>query len=161
MKTHTLPALLIALLIPAAFTASADDKAEQIAVIVNRSSALTDLSSAELVKYFKVQKTKISDGSKLTLVAQDVGRPERNAVLSKVYAMSEDEYSRYFLQATFTGAVAAAPKALPNGGAVIKFVEETPGAISYVRASEATEAVKVVKIDGKAPGDAGYPLVMK
>lgn len=158
MKLFSLNLWLGLLLASAAY---ADGKDDQIAVIVDRASSLAEVSSADLAKYFKVQKSKAPDGTKLTLVQQAVGRPEREAVLSKIYAMNEGEYSKYFLQATFTGAVAAAPRALPSGAAVLKFVGENPGTLSYVRASEVTDAVKVVKIDGKAPGDTGYPLTIK
>ena len=46
-----------------------------------------------------------------------------------------------------------------TGVAVAKqFVSVTPGAISYIRASDADDSVKVVKVDGHAPGEAGYAL---
>jgi hypothetical protein len=42
--------------------------------------------------------------------------------------------------------------------AVLNLVAVIPGAVSFVRASMVTPVVKILKIDGKAPGDAGYPL---
>ena len=137
------------------------DKANEIAIVVNKASVLDNVSKADLVRYMKVQKTKTPDGTKLVLVMQDEGRPERVAMLEKVYAMSDSELGRYFLQATFTGAIAAAPKSLPDGAGVIKFVAANPGGIGYVRASEADDSVKIVKVDGKAPGEDGYPITIK
>ena len=139
----------------------AGDKANEIAIVVNKASVLDTVTKADLVKYMKVQKTKTPDGTKLVLVMQDEGRPERAAMLEKVYAMSDSELGRYFLQATFTGAIAAAPKSLPDGAGVIKFVAGNPGGIGYVRASEVDDSVKIVKVDGKAPGDDGYPITIK
>ena len=37
----------------------------------------------------------------------------------------------------------------------------SPGAITYLRASDVDPSVKVLKVDGKAPGEAGYPLKIK
>ncbi|HWA85618.1 MAG TPA: hypothetical protein VG710_05300 [Opitutus sp.] len=133
-------------------------RAADLAVVVNKTCGLDGVGAAELTKYFKAEKSKTPDGTKLVIVVQDVGRPERAAALKGIYKMSESEYSEYFVEATFTGAVAAAPKALPTGAAVKKFVAETPGGIGYIRDSDVDDTVKVVKIDGKSPGAADYPL---
>jgi hypothetical protein len=42
--------------------------------------------------------------------------------------------------------------------AVKAYVAQTPGAIAYIRASDADDSVKVLKVDGKSPGDADYGL---
>lgn len=136
-------------------------RAGDLAVVVNKASALSELSSADLAKYFKAEKSKTPDGTKLVIVMQDTGRPERDAALKGIYKMSESEYTDYFVEATFTGAAAAAPKALPSGGAVKKFIAETPGGIGYVLSTDADDSIKVLKIDGKAPGDADYKLKVK
>lgn len=142
-------------------TAFAQDKADQLAVIVGKSSKLEDISSADLQKYFKAEKGKTPDGTKIVIVMLDVGRPERDAALKGIYKLSENDYNDFFVSATFTGAVTAAPKALPSPAAMKKYVGDTPGAIGYLRASEATDEVKVLKIDGKSPGDPAYSLKMK
>jgi ABC-type phosphate transport system substrate-binding protein len=41
---------------------------------------------------------------------------------------------------------------------VLKFVASVPNAIGYVDASSADPNVRVLKIDGRAPGDPGYEL---
>ena len=158
MKVSFFSLLVCALLVP---LSRADDPAGALAVVVNKSVSLDDLSTVDLEKFFKMQKSKTTDGTRLTIVLQETGRPERAAMLGKVYKMGEGELGRYFLQATFTGAIAAAPKNLPDGAAVLKFVERTPGGLGYVRVSEVTDAVKVLKIDGKAPGTPGYLLAGK
>ena len=142
-------------------SARADDKADHLAIIVNKASKLDDVSSGDLQRYFKAEKNKTPDGTKLIIVMQDVGRPERDAALKGIYKMGESEYANFFVEATFTGAVTAAPKAYPSAAVVKKFVADNPGAIAYVRGSEADDTVKVLKVDGKSPGDADYKLKMK
>ncbi len=159
MRTR-LFSLVLGILI-AVTAARAADKAQHLAIVVNKNSSLTDISSGELAKYFRAERTKAPDGTKLVLVMQEAGRAERDAALREIFKMSDGEYNKYFLQATFTGAVSGAPKALSNSRAVLKFVNDTPGGLGYVKGDEADDTVKVLKIDGKAPGDAGYPLTCK
>jgi ABC-type phosphate transport system substrate-binding protein len=47
---------------------------------------------------------------------------------------------------------------LNSAAAVRQFVAATPGAIGYLLASDVDDSIKIVKVDGKAPGEAGYPL---
>jgi hypothetical protein len=162
MKTLVLKLLVCAgIVMSGAMGAPAQDKADQLAIIVNPASPLSDVSTADLQKYFKAEKTKTPDGIKVVIVMQEVGRPERDAALKLIYKMSEDEYSDYFVGQTFTGAVAAAPKTYRSVATIKKYVAETPGAIAYIRASDADDTVKVLKVSGKSPGDADYKLVMK
>jgi ABC-type phosphate transport system substrate-binding protein len=50
---------------------------------------------------------------------------------------------------------------MASSDALLNFVSSTPGAIGYVRASEANDSVKILKVDGVAPGDAAYKLKIK
>ncbi len=150
----------IALLL-GALEALGGDKSNAVAIVANPNSPLENVSLAELAKYIKLQKSKAPDGSKITVVYQEAGRPERQAVLDRVLQMSDADLGRYFLQATFTGAISAAPKALPDGESVARFIAATPGSMGYMRASEVGDAVKTIKVDGKSPGDEGYPIFIK
>ena len=151
---------LLSLALMAAFTAAADGAADHLAIIVSKSSPTDSLSGAELQKVFRAEKGKDSGGNKYIIVMQEAGQPARDAALRGIYKMTDSDYNKFFLQATFTGAVQAAPKAL-SAAAVKHFVAETPGAIGYVRADEVDDKVKVVKIDGHAPGEPDYKLTMK
>jgi len=149
---------LVVLALFGSMSLQAQDKAGALAIVVNKASALDDVASPLLQKYFKAEKTKAPDGTKLVIVMMDLGRPERDAALHTIYKMSESEYNDYFVGQTFTGAVAAAPKSFASPGLIKQFVAGNVGAISYLRASDADDTVKVLKVDGKLPGDAGYPL---
>ena len=39
-----------------------------------------------------------------------------------------------------------------------ELVVAIPGSISFINAQEVTDDVRVLKVDGKLPSDAGYPL---
>ena len=163
MKTFLikLPVAVVVLFLLGVLSASAQDKADQLAIIVGKSSSLSGVTTAELQKYFKAEKTKAPDGTKIIIVMQDAGHPERDAALHGIYKMSEAEYNDYFVGQTFTGAVQSAPKSYPSSAAVKTYVAATPGAIGYVRASDADDSVKTLTVDGKSPGSADYGLKMK
>ncbi len=139
----------------------ADDKAGDLAIIVNKASKLDTVSSADLARYFKAEKSKTPDGTKIALAMFAPDHPERAAALAGIYHMSEAEFADYFVEATFTGAVSAAPKALNSAAEVKAFVGGNAGGLCYLRASEADDSVKVLKVDGVAPGEAGYKLKIK
>lgn len=140
--------------------AFATARADDLAIIVGKNSTLDNLTSVELVKIFKAEKAKGPDGTKLVLAVPAAGSPEHAAMLAKIYELDEAGYGKYFLQATFTGLVAAAPKQLAGGAALVAFAAGTPGGITCVKAGDVTDAVKVLKVDGHAPGDADYKLKM-
>ena len=154
---HTLPVLICGALL-ASFQACAQERSIDLAIVVNSASPLENVTSAELTQIFKSQKTRDSGGARFVLGMRETGSAERAAALKGIYQMSDAEYEKYFLQATFAGTVQAPPKVLGGAGAVKQFVASAAGAISYLRATDADHTVKVLKVDGKAPGDAGYSI---
>jgi hypothetical protein len=62
------------------------------------------------------------------------------------------------MQAAFTGKDIAPPRDVASAAALKQFVAGTPGAIGCILASEVDDSVKVLKVDGNAPGEPGYKL---
>jgi hypothetical protein len=141
--------------------AAAENKSVDLAIVVNESSLLEDISSAELTKVFKMERTRSPGGFKYVIAVRGSGSPERNAALTGIYHMTDPDYKKFFLQATFAGTIQAAPKELTSASSVREFIASSPGAISYLRASETDASVKVLKVDGKSPGDPDYPIKIK
>jgi hypothetical protein len=86
------------------------------------------------------------------------GQPERDAVLRDVCRMNESDFRRRILQGLLTGEVLVSPKTLATPVGVRKFVFNVPGAIGYMRPSDVDGSVKVLRIDGRLPGDGSYGL---
>ncbi len=131
---------------------------ESLAVIVNKSNPVESVSFEELRKFCTVERKYWSDNKRVTVVLRDPGQIERDAVLQLIYRMGESDFTRHFLQGEFTGEVQSAPKHLSTGVGVRRFVFNVPGAIGFVRAAEADATVKIVRVNGFAPGDPQYPL---
>lgn len=136
--------------------ASADD----LAVIVNKSSFVTLLNLNDLKHIYLGEKKKWPDGKPIVVVT--VGPPggEFRAMLKSIYGMSDAEFKRFFMQAKFTGSDALAPRMVDSAAALKAFVTSTPGAIGCVRARDVDPSVKAIRLDGTAPGEAGYKLAV-
>ena len=152
-----LAALVLSLLGLAPGRAEAQE-GEPLAIVVNKSNPLTEISLADLRRVFRGQRSRWTNGRRVTLVMRDPGAPERDALLRSLYGLGEEEYRRSFLQAVFTGEASDAPKTLASNNGVVRFVYNVPGAIGYVRARDVDGSVKTLRVDGRMPGDAGYRL---
>lgn len=159
MKIPNRSAVLFALLVPLASASNAAIGLD-VAIIVNPANPTTSISSRELEKILKQDKQNWEDGKKILLVLQETGTAEKEVVLSKVYKMQEAELKKFWLSKMFRGEIASFPKTLSSSGSVSQFVGKVPNAIGFVDAS-LVSGVKVVKVDGKLPGEAGYPLASK
>ena len=93
------------------FASNAPTVAEdEVAIIVNPSNSVASLSAGDLHRIFLGDKSTWPNGKHIFLVMAAPGSAERAVVLKNVYKMSEADYAKFFLQATFTGAVSAPPK---------------------------------------------------
>ncbi|HKP15336.1 MAG TPA: hypothetical protein VJT85_04700 [Gemmatimonadaceae bacterium] len=150
-------ALLVSLLGVAPNTVHAQES-EPLAIVVNRNNPLAEMSLADLRRVFRGQRSRWANGRRVTLVMRDAGAPERDAILRELYGVAEVEYRRTYLQAVFSGQSTDAPKTLSTTNGVLRFVYNVPGAIGYVRARDVDPSVKMLRIDGRLPGEPGYRL---
>jgi phosphate transport system substrate-binding protein len=131
---------------------------EALVIIVNKANPVDNLTSDELRKYFRLERERWPDGRRNSVLMLPPGTPEREIVLGQIYRLTDGEFARYFFQASYTGQIHSAPKELASAVNVRKFVFNVPGAIGYVRLSQVDDTVKIVRIDGRLPGDADYPM---
>ena len=131
---------------------------EDLAIVVNNSNPIDNLSLSDLRKLFLAHQQRWSDSRKVTLVMREAGQPERDTILRDIYRMTESSFSRYFLHGQYTGEIQSTPKLLTSASGVRKFVVNVPGAIGYVRLSDVDGSVKIVRIGGRLPGESAYPL---
>ena len=143
---------------PPARVAASQAKQDSLAIIVNQSNPVDNLSTAELRAVFLGERSHWPNGRRITLVMMEPGQFERDTVLHDVCRMSESDFRRRFLQGLLTGEVLVSPKTLSTPVGVRKFVFNVPGAIGYLRPADVDDSVKVIKIDGHLPSDAEYPL---
>jgi ABC-type phosphate transport system substrate-binding protein len=129
-----------------------------IAIVVNAKSPITDLSFDELRKIFMGDQQFWPDRSKVTLLVRAPTAPERAVVLDKIYKMDEDQFRQYWIGKMFRAEVAGGPKIVYSTDMALTLIAAIKGSITFVPAAAVTGDVKVVRIDGKLPSDAGYIL---
>jgi ABC-type phosphate transport system substrate-binding protein len=135
-----------------------DSVQDNLAIIVNTTNPVDDLSLPELRKVFLGERSHWANGRRITLVMMEPGQPERKALIREVCQMNEHDFGRHFLHGMFTGEVFVSPKTLASPIGVRKFVFNVPGAIGYVRASDVDSSIKVVRVGGRLPTDKEYSL---
>ncbi|HMG36186.1 MAG TPA: hypothetical protein VKM94_19775 [Blastocatellia bacterium] len=128
---------------------------EPLVIVVNKANAIDNVTSSELRNIFIGQRGNWPNGQKITVVMRDP-TPERAAALQLIYRMSESDFSRYFLHASFSGQSLAPPKQLASSSGVRRFIFNVPGAVGYVRLSDLDDNVKAIRIDGLTARDSAY-----
>lgn len=131
---------------------------QNLAIVINLSNPIENLSMAELRKIFLGERSHWPNGRRITLVMMEPGQPERAAVLSLICQMNESDFNNHFLHGLFTGEVFVSPKTLATPVGVRKFIFNVPGAIGYLRATDVDASVKIIRIDQRIPEDKGYRL---
>ncbi len=131
----------------------------EVAVIVNPRNSVSGVSSADLRRIFAGEKRYWPDGTRIKLIVRPPGTHER-AVLLRLVGMSENEYKQYWTAQVFRGEADAEPLSLPSFGMVKEAATAFPGAVGLAEARDLKNGmfIKVIKVDGRMPGEPGYPL---
>ncbi len=85
------------------------------------------------------------------------GTHERE-VLLKLLGVSESEYKQYWASRVMRGEAQSEPLVLPSLGMQREAMGLFDGGITLVAAENVKPGMKVVKVNGRMPGEAGYPL---
>ena len=129
---------------------------EPLAVIVSKSSGLSELSSAQLTRMYMGDLVD-NGGRRLIPLNRAITTEERAEFDHVVLGKSPDEMARYWIDRKIRGQ-SGAPKAVEPVDVYERVIAKLDGAIGYVRVGQIRGDVKVIRIDGKAPTDRGYPI---
>jgi len=129
-----------------------------IAVIVNPDVQVDNLALADLRRILLGDREFWPSGVRVTLLIRAPIARERDAVVKDVCEMTEAQFRQHWIGKVFRNETPSAPKIVYSNEMALDQVSRTPGAIALVEASSVNRNVKVVKIDGKAPGQPGYKV---
>ena len=140
--------------------AAAETLLEQtgLAIVVPQNSPVEGLSMTELRNVFLANQQFWPDRSRITLLVRAPQSDERDYVLDTIYQMDEAQFRQYWIAKMFRAEVPRGPKIVFSTDMTLDLVVAIPGSISFMRADQVTDAVKVIRVDGKLPGEEGYPL---
>jgi hypothetical protein len=128
--------------------------------VVNEANDTENLSLAELEKVFKGEKRFWPDGKRIILALRPLDSKEMEVLLKKVYHMPKEEFEPYWLEKVYAGKVEESPLIISSAAAVNMLVGQSQEAIAPIEAGSVSRwaRVRVLKIDGKRPGEKDYPL---
>jgi hypothetical protein len=149
----TLLAGILFLVFPSVGAAGGD-----IAVVVRPDTPVDGLSLAQTRKLLMGEQQFWNQGLRVTLLLRAPAARERDVVLRVIYGMNEAEFRQYWISKMFRAEATSGPKLVYSNEMATELVLALPGSVAFVEAAEVPKGLKVLKIDGKLPGQPGYPL---
>jgi len=129
-----------------------------IAVIVHPDVAVENLTLADLRRILTGDREFWASSGRVTIFIRAPIARERDAVVRDVCQMTEAQFRQHWIGKVFRAETPSGPKIVYSADSTIEQVSRTPGAIGLVQSPVTARNVKVLKIDGRAPGQAGYKL---
>jgi hypothetical protein len=132
------------------------------AAVVHQSNPTHNLRFRELLSLFQGASREWPNSSVVVLVERDAGSEPFRYLMERLLNTTPGEYKRSLQNIEYRGEVPVSIKILNSDAAACQFVFNVPSAIAIVEtgslALPACNAVQVLRIDGKLPGDQGYRL---
>jgi hypothetical protein len=147
-----------ALLAPSWPHSSKADAGElRLAVVVGKSSPLSELSVQDLKNLYRGDQLTGPGGKRLLPFALSPGLPERVGFDRVVLGWSPAEVGGYWIDRRIRGQ-SGPPRSVDSPELLLRVVAKLEGAVGYVRAADVRDYAKVLRIDGKLPSEPGYPI---
>jgi hypothetical protein len=154
MTAWTRALLAMALMGLVSSTAFAGD----IAVVVHPDVQVENLSFTDLRRVLLGDRQFWPSGQPVTLIVRAPVAAERTLLLRKVYAMTEPQFRQYWIAKVFRAEATAGPRIVVSNNELVEMVGVLPGAIALVDADDIPAGLKILKIDGRRPGEKDYAL---
>jgi hypothetical protein len=135
---------------------AAGEAKTRLAIVVSKDSPVSDISFYELKRLYLGELVNASGKRLLPLNLTPVS-PERTAFDKAVLGMSPEAIARYWVDRKIRGD-SGPPKSIEPLDLLQRVVARLDGAVGYVPVNAIRPELKAIRIDGKAPGDSGYPI---
>src|SRR6478609_8462190 len=129
-----------------------------VAVVVQPDTPVSNLSLAEVRKIFLGDRQYWTANTPVVLLIRAPVARERDVVLKIIYQMSESQFKQYWIAKIFRAESASAPKVVYSNDMANQLVTAIPGSIAFIDSKDVKPGSKVLRVDGRLPGEPGYPL---
>ena len=129
-----------------------------VAIVVHPDTPVNNLTLAEVRKVFLGERQYWNANIPVVLLIRAPVARERNVVLKTIYQMSESQFKQYWIAKIFRAESATAPKVVYSNDMANELATAIPGAIAFIDVREVRPGTKVIRVDGRLPGEPGYPL---
>ena len=138
--------------------AGAAPAAGDVAVIVGPDVTEDQLRLPELRRIVLGDTQFWKSGKRVTMLIRAPVAHERDVVLKKVCGMSEAAFRQHWIAKVFRNEAPSGPKVVNTTQTSLDLVSALPGSVAFVDVNDVPKNSKRIKIEGKAPGEKGYPL---
>jgi len=152
--------LLAILLAAAASRVSGAPPSDALVFVVARGRSETGVSSGDLRRIYLGQITRWKDGRRIALAVRPSTTRAGKIFFDRVVEVSEIDFSRRWLGILFRGDAMSAPRVVSGAEDLKRFLERAPDGLGFLLASEGDArdpSIRVLTVDGSAPGAPGYP----
>lgn len=151
--------IAVLLLLPATVLAQSRHDPSDVAVVASQDVPQANLSLYEVRRIFLGETRYWKSNLPVVLIVPPGGTHEREVLLHTVYRMNEAQYKQYWIGRILRGEAISAPKTAESIALTRELIATTPGCVTVMNMNAASaNKVKVLKVDGKSPGDKEYPL---
>jgi len=150
--------VLLALSFVLLLSLAASPQTDDVVVVANPSVPVNDLSFTELRRIFLGERQFWSSNLRISLLLSAPAARDREVLLKTVYDMSEAQLRQHWIGKVFRAEVASAPQMFYSDEEILQAVAAVPGSIAAVNAARIPRGIKVLRIDGRVPGESGYRL---
>src|ERR1700681_1898783 len=139
-------------------SAAQTSRGEDIAVVVNQETPVSDLSLSEVRKVLLGERQYWNSKLPVVLLIRAPVARERDVVLRVIYQMTEAQFKQFWVAKIFRAEAASPPKIVYSNDMQYELVTAIPGSIAFVDARGVRPGLKVLRVDGHLPGERDYPL---
>ena len=137
---------------------AADSSSGDVAVVVNSTVPVGDMSFTELRRVFLGERQFWSSSLRISLLLHAPAARERDVLLKTVYEMSEAQLRQHWIGKVFRAEAPSAPQIFFSDEEIVQAVAAIPGSIAAVDVTRIPRGLRVLRIDGRLPGEPGYRL---
>ena len=138
--------------------AAAQGKANDLAIVVHPDTPVSKLTFAELRQVFLGERQYWTKDIPVVLLIRAPTSAERDAVLNVIYQMKEPQFKQYWIAKIFRAELSSPPKIVYSNESATQLIASIPGSIAFVAAADVKPGLKVLRVDDRLPGEAGYRL---
>ena len=154
----TLLLMLLCLALPRSTASPAAQSQADVAVVVHPDVPIDNLTVSELRRIVLGDREFWPESVRITLLIRAPIAHERDVVLKTLCKMTEAQFRQHWIGKVFRADTALAPKIVYSDEMARDLVNRIRGGIAFVEASKLGRDLKVVKLDGRLPGEKGYSL---
>ncbi len=157
------PVVVLALLIaavPKPARADLSTNTTTLALVVSTDSKTSELSLRQLGLIFRSQPVTSPSGKRFVAFNHPPRTPDRVGFDRVVLGMTPEEVARYWIDRRIRDG-ARAPRTVDSVTTLKRVVQHLPSAIAYLNVDQVDGDLRILTIDGKRPGEPGYPVVYR